>query len=124
MIILKELLALRETVQRFKIDLDYAPEDVDWDQPADKLEKELILSAKGFVKGIDLATFSTDPEARKAIMNMSDVEVQVVTLDGPGGGNPLMRFIGSKDDLIGIIKKYYDEDDEMIDVEISQIKPV
>ena len=42
-----------------------------------------------------------------------DVKAQIVTLFGPGGGNPIIEFEGTKFGLIGLMEEYGMDYDEM-----------
>ena len=50
---------------------------------------------------------STGAEAGEVITRGYDVTFEVVTENGPGGGNPIIRYTGPKDEVRRMVEEHY-----------------
>lgn len=61
---------------------------------------------------LDFHAWSADPlaEANEWVGKLgADVDVAVVTLDGPAGGNPVMSFTGTKAEIDKVLVSYFED---------------
>lgn len=70
----------------------------------------LTISTKHMNFRVDLDTVDPADEEFIQFLKMNDIGARVLQAFGPGGGNPLVRYTGSRTALERMITEHFDDD--------------